>query len=59
VADAVKASLAFITPGTHQSSENKLALAEPGQGLQVPKQIFSSIAVSLSSRVSSKIKAKI
>ena len=59
VADAVGASLASITQGTLQSSVNRLTLADPGQGSQAPKQIFSSVAVSLSSRVSSKIKAKI
>ena len=59
VADAVGASLASITQGTLQSSVNELTLADPGQGSQAPKQFFSSVAVSLSSRVSSKIKAKI
>ena len=57
--DDVGASLASITQGTLQSSVNDLTLADPGQGSQVPKQNFSSVAVSLSSRVSSKIKAKI
>ena len=59
VAEAVGASLASITQGTPQSYVNGITLADPGQDSQVPKQIFSSIAVSLSSRVSSKIKAKI
>ena len=59
VADVVGASLASITQGTLPSSVNELTLADPGQGSQVPKQIFSSVAVSLSRRVSSKIKAKI
>jgi len=59
VADAVGASLASITQGTLPSSVNELTLADPGQGSPVPKQIFSSVAVSLSRRVSSKIKAKI
>ena len=59
VAAAVEASLPSLTQGTHQSSQNEVALAESGQGSQAPKQIFSSVAVSLSSRVSSKIKAKI
>ena len=48
-----------ITQGTLQSSVNELTLADFGQGSQAPKKIFSSVAVSLSSRVSSKIKAKI
>lgn len=59
VAEAVGASLASITQGTPQSYVNGITLADPGQGLQVPKQFFSSIAVSLSSRISSKIKAQI
>ena len=59
VTEAVGASLASITQGTPQSYVNGLTLADPGQGSQVPKQIFSSIDVSLSNRVSSKIKAKI
>ena len=46
VANVVSASLA-------------VTLAEPGLDSQAPKQIFSSVAVSLSSRVSSKVKAKI
>ena len=50
VAEAVGASLASITQGTLQSYVNGLTLSDPGQGLQVPKQTFSSIAVSLSSR---------
>ena len=40
VAEAVGASLASITQGTPQSFVNRLTLADPGQGLQVPKQIF-------------------
>ena len=40
VAEAVGASLASITQGTPQSYVNGLTLADPGQGLQVPKQIF-------------------
>ena len=59
VADAVGASLASITQGTPQSSVNDLTVTDPGQGSQIPKQNFSSVAVSLSSRVSPKIKAKI
>ena len=59
VADASGATLASITQGTLQSSVNDLTVTDPGQGSQVPKQHFSSVAVSLSSRVSSKIKAKI
>ena len=55
VADAVDASLASFTQGTLQSSVNELTLADPGQGSQAPKQIFSSVTVSLSGRVSSKI----
>ena len=59
VADAVGASLASITQGTQQSSVNDVTVTDPGQGSQAPKQNFSSVAVSLSSRVSPKIKAKI
>ena len=39
-------------------SENAVTLADPGLDSQAPKHIFSSVAVSLSSRVSSKVKAK-
>ena len=59
VANVVNASLAQITQDTPPRSENVVTLAEPGLGSQAPKQIFSSVAVSLSSRVSSKVKAKI
>ena len=59
VADAAGATLASNTQGTLHSSVNNLSVTDPGQGSQVPKQHFSSVAVSLSSRVSSKIKAKI
>ena len=59
VANIVNASLAEITQGTPSSSENVVTLAEPGLDSPAPKQIFSSVAVSLSSRVSSKVKAKI
>ena len=48
VADAVGASLASISQGTQGT------VTDPGQGSQVPKQNFSSVAVSLSSRVSPK-----
>ena len=58
VANIVNASLAEITQGTPSSSENVVTLAEPGLDSPAPKQIFSSAAVSLSSRVSSKVKAK-
>ena len=44
IAYAVGASLASITQGTLPSSVNELTLADPGQGSQVPKQIFSSVA---------------
>ena len=40
VADA---SLASITQGTPQSYVNELTLADPGQGLQVPKQPFLAL----------------
>ena len=59
VANVVNASLAEITQGTPPRSENVVTLAEPGLDLQAPKQFFSSVAVSVSSRVSSKDKAKI
>ena len=59
VANIVNASLAEITQGTPPSSENVVTLAEPGLDSQAPKQFFSSVAISLSSRVSSKVKAKI
>ena len=59
VANIVNASLAEITQGTPSRSENVVTLAEPGLDSPAPKQIFSSVAVSLSSRVSSKVKAKI
>ena len=59
VANIVNASLAEITQGTPSSSENVVTLDEPGLDSPAPKQIFSSVAVSLSSRVSSKVKAKI
>ena len=59
VANVVNASLAEITQGTPPRSEYIVTLAEPGLDSQAPKQIFSSVAVSLSSRVSSKVKAKI
>ena len=59
VANVVNASMAEITQGTPPRSENVVTLAEPGLESQAPKQIFSSVAVSLSSRVSSKVKAKI
>ena len=59
VANLVSASLAEITQGTPPRSENAVTLVEPGLDLQAPKQIFSSVAVSLSSRVSSRVKAKI
>ena len=55
VAKKVNASLAEITQGTPPRSENIVTLAEPGLDSQAPKQIFSSVAVSLSSRVSSKL----
>ena len=51
-------SLAEITQGTPSSSENVVTLDEPGLDSPAPKQNFSSMAVSLSSRVSSKVKAK-
>ena len=41
--------------GTPPRSENIVTLTEPGLDSQAPKQIFSSVAVSLSSRVSSKL----
>ena len=59
VANMVNAALAEITQGTPPRSKNVVTLAEPGLDSQAPKQIFSSMAVSLSSRVSSKVKAKI
>ena len=59
VANIVNASLAEFTQGTPPRSENIVTLAEPGLDSQAPKQFFSSVAVSLSSRVSSKVKAKI
>ena len=59
VANMVNAALAEITQGTPPRSKNVGTLAEPGLDSQAPKQIFSSMAVSLSSRVSSKVKAKI
>ena len=59
VANKVNASLAEITQGTPSRSKNVVTLAEPGLALPAPKQIFASVAVSLSSRVSSKVKAKI
>ena len=59
VVSIVNASLAEISQGTPPSSENVFTLAEPGLDSQAPKQFFSSVAVSLSSRVSSKVKAKI
>ena len=59
VANIVNTSLAEITQGTPSSSENVVTLDEPGLDSPAPKQIFSSVAVSLSSRVSSKVKAKI
>ena len=59
VANVVNASMAEITQGTPPRSENVVTLAEPGLESQAPKQIFSRVAVSLSSRVSSKVKAKI
>ena len=59
VANIVNASLAEITQGTQPRSENVVTFAEPGLDSQAPKQIFSSMAVSLTSRVSSKVKAKI
>ena len=59
VANMVNAALAEITQGTPPCSKNVVTLAEPGLDSQAPKQIFSSVAVSLSSRVSSKVKAKI
>ena len=59
VANIVNASLAEITQGTPPRSENIVTLAEPGLDSQAPKQFFSSVAVSLSSRVSSKVKVKI
>ena len=59
VASVVNASLAEITQGTPPSSENVVNLAEPGLDTLAPKQFFSSVAVSLSSRVSSEVKAKI
>ena len=55
VAKKVNASLAEITQGTPPRSENIVTLAEPGLDSQAPKQFFSSVAVSLSSRVSSKL----
>ena len=55
VANIVNASLAEITQGAPSRSENVVTLAEPGLDSPAPKQIFSSVAVSLSSRVSSKI----
>ena len=59
VANIVNTSLAEITQGTPSRSENVVTLDEPGLDSPAPKQIFSSVAVSLSSRVSSKVKAKI
>ena len=59
VANIVNASLAEITQGTPSSSKNVVTLAEPGLDSPAPKQMFSSVAVSLSSRVSSKVKVKI
>ncbi|XP_078355087.1 uncharacterized protein LOC144639681, partial [Oculina patagonica] len=59
VDEVVNVSLAGITQGTQPSTTNGLTLAEPGLASRAPKQIFSSVAVPLSSRVSSKIKAKI
>ena len=59
VANIVNASLAEITQGTPSRRENVVTLAEPGLDSPAPKQIFSCVAVSLSSRVSSKVKAKI
>ena len=59
VAHVVSASLAEITQDTPPRSENVVTLAEPGLDSQAPKQIFSSGAVSLSGRGSSKVKAKI
>ena len=59
VANIVNASLAEITQGTPSRSENVVTLAERGLDSRAPKQIFSSVAVSLSRRVSSKVKAKI
>ena len=59
VASVVNASLAEITQGTPPRSENVVNLAEPGLDSQDPNHFFSSVAVSLSSRVSSKVKAKI
>ena len=59
VANRVNASLAEITQGTPSCSENVVTLAEPGLDSPAPKQFFSSVSVSLSSRVSSKVKAKI
>ena len=58
VADAVGVSLASITQGTLESSVNQLRLADPGQGRSQNK-IFLALLFSLSSRVSSEIKAKI
>ena len=55
MANIVNASLAEITQGTPPRSENIVTLAEPGIDSQAPQQIFSSMAVSLSSRVSSKL----
>ena len=55
VANIVNASLAEITQGTPPRSKNIVTLTEPGLDSQAPKQIFSSVAVSLSSRVSSKL----
>ena len=43
VTDAVGTSLASITQGTLQSSVNELTLADPGQGLQAPKQFFLAL----------------
>ena len=59
VANIVNTSLAEITQGTPSSSENIVTIDEPGLDSPAPKQFFSSVAVSLSSRVSSKVKAKI
>ena len=58
-ANIVNTSLAEITQGTPSSSENVVTLDEPGLDSPAPKQMFSRVCVSLSSRVSSKVKAKI
>ena len=59
VANVVSAFLAEFTQGTPPRGENAVTLAEPELDSQALKQFLSSAAVFLSSRVSSKVKAKI